>query len=80
MISIFRKYGEPIVHQLKQSPCVFVKYNNEQSPTNAIQDLHGKILPDIVHNRNEPIRLHFECNRRQQEEFFPSDKAPRYSK
>lgn len=89
--------------QLKQSPCVFIKYNNEKSPTEAIQDLHGKVLPDIVHNKvgfrlrtvvelvliiclsqnlfdlhqNEPIRLHFECNRRQQEENFPKDKLPR---
>lgn len=77
LISIFRKFGDPILHQLKQSPCAFVKYNNEKSPTEAIQDLHGKNLPDIVHNKNEPIRLHFECNRRQQEENFPKDKMPR---
>ena len=54
-----------------------VKYNNEQSPTNAIQNLHGTVLADIVHNKNEPIRMHFECNRKQQEENFPKDKTPR---
>ena len=77
LISIFRKYGDPIVHQLKKSPCVFIKYNNEKSPTDAIQDLHGKIIVDIVHNKNDPLRLHFECNRRQQEENFPKNKMAR---
>ena len=60
---IFSKYGEPVkAHRLIRSPVAFIKYENTESPRAAIDDLYGKLLPELTLNQDQPLKLHFDRN------------------
>ncbi|RWS29738.1 tetratricopeptide repeat protein 31-like protein [Leptotrombidium deliense] len=80
LAGLVKKYGNPSIHWLQKttkSCCIFVKFDNEESPTRLIQDLHGKLLPDIAQDPTRPLKFHFDCNQQQLVEKFPKNRLPR---